>query len=220
MSQIFDRRWILDTNALSYIAGLDREAVKERGLIANDHLFCEWPRITNPSQDEAALILQRLIIDRKVGVRIDGDEDWRFFQFALPEPNGGAFNLKLLRRIEGFEVNSDELLAALPAEPAPTQEAPAALPHAEAEMPEAPPKRHAGGAPAKYDWNLAEQRVEEECRKLNGVPGPDHPDPEWRRQSHIYPIIREVFDDEPSDSALKRIAPSMLNRIAAKMDQN
>ncbi len=138
MSQIFDRRWILDTNALSYISGRNREALMAIGLIANDHLFCEWPRITNPSPHEAALILQRLIVDRKVGVRIDGDGDWRFFRFALPEGNGGAFNLKLLRRIEQFEVNSDELLSALPAEPAPTQaletaqEAPAALPHAEA----------------------------------------------------------------------------------------
>ena len=218
MSQIFDRRWILDANALSYIAGRDREALKAIGLIANDCLFCEWPRITNPSQHEAALILQRLIVDRKVGVRIDGDEDWRFFQFALPEPIGGAFNLKLLKRIEGFEVDSDELLAALPveAEPAQTQEPETTQEAADA----SPPKRHAGGAPAKFDLNLIEQRVERECRQLNGVPSPNHPDPDWRRQSHVYPIIRELFDDEPSDSTLKRIVPSMLKRIEDKMGQN
>jgi hypothetical protein len=203
MTQIFDRRWILDINALSYIAGRDREALKESGLIGgeDDLLFCPWPQILNPSPHEAALILQRLIVDQKVGVRpIDGDEDWSFFRFAIPDPNGGAFNVKHRKRLERFEVDSRELLAAIP--PASTKQT---------------SEKHPGGRPPKYNWNLAEQRIEKECRLLDGVPHPGHPDPEWRQNSDVYPIVRELFDGKPSESALKRIVPPMLKRIKAKL---
>jgi hypothetical protein len=185
MSEIFDRRWILDTNALSYIA--DRDQCHPHG---------------------AALILQRLIVDQKVGMRpIDSDEDWSFFRFAIPEPNGGAFNVKSLKRVERFEVNAEELLIALP----PLNEA-------------VPKQPHGGGAPVKYDWVAVKMVLKTECKKRD-MPTKENDDLEWQLKADVRRFLHKKFEGEwkdggPSDTRLNERLGPMLKQIKDELTGN
>jgi hypothetical protein len=78
-----------------------------------------------------------------------------------------------------------------------------------------------GGAPQKYDWASAEDRLAKECGLLEGIPRYGHPDPEWRTKAHAYELVRKHLDLEgtggPADTTLKEKVGPMLERIDSRM---
>jgi hypothetical protein len=173
-----------------------------------DGLICRWPRddggIIDPLRRAACVALKVALAKGKVRAKgpLGAPIEAEWWKFAEISEGGSAVNLSSGRKLDHFEVCVEDVLRIWPLATFSTKQ---------------PSEKHPGGRPPKYNLGLVEQRVEKECRLLGGAPHPDHPDPDWRKQSDVYPLVRKLFDDEPSDTTLKRIVPPMLKRIEAKL---
>jgi hypothetical protein len=173
MSQIFDRRWILGENAIGYVA--------ERNHI---------PR------GEAWLILQRLILDDVVHARAESAEDLvDLARRAVLRSDGKIFSLRTCKPIGWFEVNSEDLLAAVPL-----------IPLAAKKM----------GRPPAADWPAIKVRLKAEIEAVgfpdnNGAPG-------WRTKADVVKFIEPLLgEDEPGRTSLFANVTRMLAELREEM---
>jgi hypothetical protein len=175
MSQIFDRRWILGDNAIGYVA--------ERNHI---------PRV------EAWLVLQRLILDDVVHARADSAEELvDLARRAVLTENGKIVSLRTCKQIGWFEVDSQDLLKA---------------------MPLVAPAAKKMGRPIAADWGEIKKIVKTEIENVgfphkNGAPG-------WRYKADVVRFIEPLLgDDEPGRTALLTNVTKMLAELREEVSE-
>jgi hypothetical protein len=173
MAQIFDRRWILGENAISYVS--------ERNHI---------PRV------EAWLMLQRLILDDTVHARAESAEELvDLARRAVLRSDGKIFSLRTCKPIGWFEVNSEDLLTAVPLTPLAAKKM---------------------GRPIAADWPAIKEKLKAEIEAVgfpdkNGAPG-------WRTKADVVRFIYPLLgDDEPGRTSLSTNATRMLAELREEM---